>query len=70
MHRQRIINEKLKVLFQASINDIFNTPHYAFPAANISVPGQVARITGHQGGGSPREKSASREITFRLRIEF
>lgn len=64
------VTEKWKVLFQANIADIFNTPHYAFPQANISVPGQVGRIVGSQGGGAPREKSAMREVTLRLRLEF
>lgn len=64
------VTERLRVNYQAMITDIFNTPHFAFPAANISVPGQVARVTGLQGGGSPREKSASREVQMRLRIEF
>lgn len=64
------ITERWKIAPQASMANIFNTPHYAFPQANISVPGQVGRVTGHQGGGAPREKSAFREITMRLRIEF
>lgn len=64
------ITERWKFVFQPSIANIFNHPHYAFPASNITVPGQVARITGHQGGGAPREKSAWREITLRARIEF
>jgi hypothetical protein len=64
------ITERWKVVPQANLANIFNTPHYAFPLANISQPGQVARIVGHQGGGAPREKSAFREVTLRLRIEF
>ncbi|MBI3679393.1 MAG: TonB-dependent receptor [Acidobacteria bacterium] len=64
------VTERFKIVPQASMANIFNTPHYAFPQANISVPGQVARIVGHQGGGAPREKSAYREITMRLRVEF
>ena len=62
--------EKLKFIFQSSIANIFNTPHYTFPNANISQPGQVGSLFAHPGGGAPREKSAFREITNRLRIEF
>ncbi len=62
--------ERLKFIFQSSIANIFNTPHYTFPNGNISQPGQVGQIFAHPGGGAPREKSAFREITNRLRIEF
>ena len=62
--------EKLRFIFQSSIANIFNTPHYTFPNANISQPAQVGQIFAHPGGGAPREKSAYREITNRLRIEF
>jgi hypothetical protein len=64
------LTEKLRLNYQALITDIFNTPHYGFPASNITVPGQVARVTGAPGGGAPREKSAQREIQMRLRLEF
>ncbi len=64
------VTEKLKVNYQAMITDIFNTPHFAFPAANISVPGQVARSTSLIAGGAARELSGSRQIQMRLRIEF
>lgn len=62
--------ERLRVALQGNIADAFNTPSYAFPANNISIPGQVARVTGPQGGGSSREKANQREITLRLRVEF
>lgn len=64
------VTERLRVNYQAMVTDIFNTPHYTFPNSNITVTGQVARIFGLQGGGAPREKSASREVQMRLRIEF
>jgi hypothetical protein len=64
------VTEKWKVMFQGNMANIFNTPHYNFPNANISVPGQVARLFQPQDGGNPREKSANREVTLRLRIEF
>ncbi len=64
------LTEKLRLNYQAMITDIFNTPHYAFPNSNITVTGQVGQIFGLQGGGAPREKSASREVQMRLRIEF
>jgi len=64
------LTERLRLNYQAMITDIFNTPHFANPASNITVPGQVARIVGAAGGGAPREKSANREVQMRLRLEF
>lgn len=64
------VTEKLRVNYQAMMTDLFNTPHFTFPAANISVPAQVGRLTGLQGGGAPREMSASRQVQMRLRVEF
>ncbi len=64
------LTEKLRLNYQAMITDIFNTPHFGFPATNITVPLQVARITGSAGGGAPREKSSQREVQMRLRLEF
>jgi len=64
------LTERLRLNYQAMITDIFNTPHFGFPANNITVPLQVARLTGSAGGGAPREKSSQREIQMRLRLEF
>ncbi len=64
--------ERLKVALQGNAADVSNRPHYAFPLANISIPGQVGRLNGPQGGGAAnsRERINQREITVRLRIEF
>jgi hypothetical protein len=68
--KQFNVTERWKVLFQTNIADIFNTPHYNFPMANISQPQQVARLFQAQDSGNSRERGSQREITFRLRIEF
>ncbi|MEX2262121.1 MAG: carboxypeptidase regulatory-like domain-containing protein [Bryobacteraceae bacterium] len=69
--KQFKVTEKWRVLFQTNINNIANRPHYNFPNANISIPGQVGRLfQTWEGNGQGREKSAFREITFRIRIEF
>jgi Carboxypeptidase regulatory-like domain/TonB dependent receptor len=65
------ITERWKVVYQASINNIFNRPHYNFPQANISVPAQVGRLfQTWEGGGTGREVSDARHVYMRLRIEF
>ena len=52
------ITERWKVVYQASINNIFNRPHYNFPQANISVPAQVGRLFQTWEGGGWAAKSA------------
>ncbi len=64
------LSERFSLKYQALLADIFNRPHYIFPNANISVPGQVGRLYGLAGSGSPREMSARRQIIMRLRLEF
>ncbi|MCC6589470.1 MAG: TonB-dependent receptor [Bryobacterales bacterium] len=65
------ITERWKVILQGSINNIFNHPHYNYPNANISVPGQVGQLFQTQeGGGQAREVSDARHVFLRLRIEF
>ena len=65
------ITERWKVVYQASINNIFNRPHYNFPQANISVPAQVGRLfQTWESGGTGREVSDARHVYMRLRIEF
>ncbi len=64
------LSERFSLQYQALISDIFNRPHYQFPFANISVPGQVGRLFSPTGGGSSREMSGERDITMRLRLEF
>jgi hypothetical protein len=65
------ITERWKLVYQASLNNIFNHPAYNFPQANISVPGQVGRLfQTWEGGGSGREVSDARHVYMRLRVEF
>lgn len=65
------LSERWKVVYQASINNIFNHPAYNFPNANISVPAQVGQLfQTWEGGGSGREVSDARHVYMRLRIEF
>jgi len=65
------VTERWKVVYQASINNIFNHPAYNFPNANISVPAQVGQLfQTWEGGGSGREVSDARHVYMRLRIEF
>jgi len=61
------ITEKVSFRIQGMFQNIFNTPHYQFPAANISQPGQVGIITNTR---SSREKDANREILIRGSIDF
>ena len=59
------------MVYQASINNIFNHPAYNFPNANISIPGQVGRLfQTWEGGGAGREVSDARHVYMRLRVEF
>lgn len=65
------LTERWKLVYQASINNIFNHPAYNFPNANISVPSQVGRLfQTWEGGGSGREVSDARHVYMRLRVEF
>jgi len=65
------VTERWRVVYQASLNNIFNHPAYNFPNANISVPLQVGQLfQTWEGGGAGREVSDARHIYMRLRIEF
>lgn len=65
------VTERWRLVYQASLNNIFNHPAYNFPNANISVPAQVGRLfQTWDGGGSGREVSDARHVYMRLRIEF
>ncbi|MEJ7605633.1 MAG: hypothetical protein WKF37_05070 [Bryobacteraceae bacterium] len=52
-----------------NFTNVFNTPHFDFPNANISVPASVGRVRLRDGLGG-REMSGPRNIQFRFRIEF
>ena len=65
------VTERWRVVYQATLNNIFNHPAYNFPNANISVPAQVGQLfQTWEGGGSGREVSDARHVYMRLRIEF
>jgi hypothetical protein len=65
------VTERWRVVYQATLNNIFNHPAYNFPNANISVPSQVGQLfQTWEGGGSGREVSDARHVYMRLRIEF
>ena len=68
------ITERVQFVLQANVTNIFNTPHFDFPNANISVPASVGRVfqlrdtAGGTTGG--REMSGPRQVVFRFRVEF
>ncbi len=66
------VTERWRVQFQTMILDLFNTPTFTFPAANISVPGQVGRISALLTSGDPSNATlvSNRSIVMRLRIGF
>jgi hypothetical protein len=64
------ITERLQFVLQSMITNIFNHPHFDFPAANISVPASVARAGSLREGAGGREMSGPRQVQFRFRVEF
>ncbi len=68
------ITERVHMIFQANATNLFNTPHWDFPFANISVPstaGHVYQLRDAASGGlGGKEYSGPRQIAFRLRLEF
>ena len=64
--------ERLRVEFQTLILNLFNSPTFNFPANNISVPGQVGRLTTVLSQGDPGNATvvSNRWITMRLRLVF
>jgi hypothetical protein len=68
------VRERVRANFSAMFLDLFNTPTYAFPYSNISVPAQVGRVNAPLGGlnvgGGLVEAGGARAIVGRLRIEF
>lgn len=55
------IKELFRIQFRSEFFNALNHPNFGNPAANISVPAQVGRITSASG---------SRNIQFALRLEF
>ena len=56
--------ERFRFTFTASASDAFNHPNFYLPAANISVPGSVGRISSMVDG------AASRQVELRGRLQF
>jgi hypothetical protein len=61
------LNERLTLKYQAAISNLFNHPNFAFPAMNISVPGQVGKISGTY---SSLDLAGARNIRMSLRLDF
>ncbi len=56
--------ERLKFTFTAAALDAFNHPNFAMPAANISSPGSVGRISGLVWSGGSRVIELRGRLTF------
>ena len=64
------ITDRVKFVLQGMLTNVFNHPHFDFPAANISVPSSVGRVTQLRSGDGGREMSGPRQLQFRFRVEF
>jgi hypothetical protein len=67
------LSERWRVEYQLNALDLFNSPTFSFPSANISVPGQVGRLTTlltTPGDPSNSTTVSNRSLIMRLRIEF
>ncbi len=62
------ITERLRAQFRMNMANAFNHPNFALPAANISSPATVGRIT--SSVPATFGTVAPREIDFQLRLEF
>jgi len=62
------IYERVRVQFRMNAVNVFNHPNFALPAANISSPATVGRIT--SSVPATFGTVAPREIDFQLRLEF
>ncbi|MEK7405723.1 MAG: carboxypeptidase regulatory-like domain-containing protein [Acidobacteriota bacterium] len=56
--------ERFKLAYMASIQNLLNHPNFWFPAANISVPGSVGKIS------STNPVAPARDMIMRLRLDF
>lgn len=68
--KQFRIGERWRFVVQGNFTNIFNTAHFDWPNANISVPASVGRVFRLREGGGGREMSGPRNVQFRFRIEF
>jgi hypothetical protein len=68
------VKERVRINLEGMFLDLFNTPTYALPYSNISVPSQVGNLYAPLGGlnvgGGMVEAGMSRAVVMRLRIEF
>jgi hypothetical protein len=64
------ITERVNFVLQGNFTNIFNTPHFDWPNANISVPASVGRVFQLREGLGGREQSGPRQVQFRFRVEF
>ena len=71
------LHDRLTTTFQANISNLFNSPHWDFPYANIttqtgaSAAGKVYQLKDAASNGlGGRELSGPRQVSFRLRVEF
>jgi hypothetical protein len=69
------ITERVRANLEALFQDMFNTPAYEYPAANISSKGTVGVISAALGGLSTGgtelvETGGQREIVLRFRLDF
>jgi len=63
------ITERISTTFTSQISDIFNTPHFTEPSANISAPATVGRFTAVVSDFWA-EKHNGRRIAMMLRVEW
>jgi hypothetical protein len=70
--KQFRITERINTEFHFMVLDLFNSPFFNNPAANISVPAQVGHITSLAASQDPSNATtvSQRIICFRLRINF
>ena len=63
------LSERLTLQYMLAISDVFNHPNFAFPNANVSVPG-LAGVIDSDYGDLTMEKASHRRMEMRLRLDF
>jgi hypothetical protein len=58
------ITERLRFSCAMAITNLFNRTNFGNPAANISVPGSVGRIS------STKSYAPNRQMVMRVRVDF
>ncbi len=64
------MGEQAAAVFTAQISNVTNTPHFTFPNNNISNPNPGMFTASSVLGPSSPERLGSRQIDFRLRLEW